>query len=105
MASTYDRTKDPNPIRLGTNLRVRAAKVGVRARKGKAITPSDTVDLAKYASGVVCLTTGNLKLLPVENDDADTVTFTGCAVGFVPPFEVRRVFATGTTATVASVDL
>ena len=75
-----------------------------RFAKGKTVTPSDTVDLAAYAAGVVVVTAGNLKVLPSQNADADAVTFTNAPVGFIPPFQVRRVFATGTTAAVASLD-
>ncbi len=96
----YDSTKDPNK---GNNYSA-SRRRGSRATKGKAITPSDTVDLTSYASGIVVVTAGNLKFLPAGNDDADTITITGATVGYVPPFQVRRVFATGTTASVASID-
>lgn len=96
----YDKTKDPN---AGNNYSA-GRRRGSRASKGKAITPSDTVDLTSYASGVVVTAAGNVKFLPSGNDDADTITVTAAPVGFVPPFQVRRVFATGTTASVASID-
>jgi hypothetical protein len=73
-------------------------------RRSRPVTPSDTTDLSPYAKAIVALSSGNLVLLPVENADGVTVTFTSVPVGFVPPFEVRRVLATGTTATVATVD-
>jgi hypothetical protein len=70
-----------------------------------AITPSDTVDLAAYPKGVVVTAAGNLVVLPLKaaDDGAHLITFTGAAVGFILPFRVRRVMATGTTALVASI--
>ncbi len=96
----YASANDPNK---GNNYSA-SRRRGSRATKGKAITPSDTVDLTSYASGVVVTAAGNIRFLPVGNDDADTITVTAAPVGFVPPFQVRRVFATGTTASVASID-
>ncbi len=96
----YDKTKDPN---AGNSYRA-GVRRSSRATKGKAITPSDTVDLTSYAAGIVVVTAGNLKYLPVGNDDADTITITGATVGYIPPHQVRRVFATGTTAAVASIE-
>ena len=94
---SYDASKDPwsnaptdNPDILGGS--------------GVAITPSDTVDLTVYAKAIVVTEAGNLVILPVKNADGTTITFTGVSVGFIPPYRVRRVFATGTTASVATVD-
>lgn len=74
-------------------------------RKSRAVTPSDTVDLDPYAKGVSCLTDGNIAVIPIEADDADVVAYTGVQAGFEPPFQVRRVMATGTTCTVRTVDV
>lgn len=71
---------------------------------GAPITPSDTADLTTYAKAIVVTVAGNLVILPVKNADGTTITFTGSAVGFIPPYRVRRVMATGTTASVATVD-
>lgn len=73
-------------------------------RRGAAITPHDTNDLDPYAKAVVVTGAGNLVIMPTKNADDVTITFTGVPVGFIPPYEVRRVLATGTTATVARVD-
>ena len=70
-------------------------------RKARIVTPGAT-DLDPVAKGVVCLTAGNLTIVPVNNADATTITFTGVPVGFVPPYRVRRV--TAATATVATID-
>lgn len=71
---------------------------------GRVVTPSDVTDIEPYAKTVVVTVGGDLVILPAGNADADTIAFTGCPVGFIPPFRVRRVLATGTTASVASVD-
>lgn len=73
-------------------------------RKGRAVVPSDATDIVPYAKAVVVTVAGNLVILPTQNADGQTITFTGAPVGFVPPYEVRRVYATGTTASVATVD-
>lgn len=99
----YDKSKDPNRTASSRKQDTRLER-STRFAKGKTVTPSDTVDLAAYAAGVVVVTAGNLKVLPSQNADADAVTFTNAPVGFIPPFQVRRVFATGTTAAVASLD-
>lgn len=98
MTTTYDTTKDPHVNEgHGTD------SIGVN---GTAIVPSDTADLASYPRAVCVTATGDLKVLPLiaADDGAHTVTFAAAPVGFIPPFRVRRVFATGTTASVCSVD-
>jgi hypothetical protein len=96
----YDKTKDPstgNPYASG---RRKAA----RAPKSIAVVPSDTVDLAVYAPGLVVTAAGNVKYIPSQNADADTITITAAPVGFILPHQVRRVFATGTTASLATLE-
>lgn len=68
--------------------------------KGVVITPSDS-DLDPIPKAVVCLTGGNLTVVPMNNANSDTLQFVDVMAGFVPPFRVRRV--TAATATVASV--
>ncbi|MFM9871991.1 MAG: hypothetical protein ACKVQS_00840 [Fimbriimonadaceae bacterium] len=60
-----------------------------------AVTPSDTADLAQVTRGVYVGGAGALK---VTLAGGSTVTFTGLTAG-IWPFEVVRIFATGTTAT------
>jgi len=70
-------------------------------RKGAAITPGSS-DISGSPKAIVCLAAGNVTIVPFGNEDAATLTFTGCSVGFIPPYVVRRVTsATGTWATVA----
>lgn len=68
--------------------------------KGRALAPSAS-DIDPYCKAVTMTAAGNITIVPVGNEDADTITFTGCGVGFIPPYQVRRVTAcTGTFATV-----
>lgn len=71
---------------------------------GRVVTPSDTVDLAPYAKAIVVCAAGNVAVIPAGNLDAAPITFTTAPVGFIIPYRVRRVNATGTTATVATID-
>ena len=62
---------------------------------GFAITPSDSADLSQIARGIMVGVSGNLK---VDMENGDTVTWPSLAAGLVHPLYVRRVYATGTTA-------
>lgn len=83
-----------------------AASVDTFGRRSMAVTPSDTVDLPQKAKAVVVLTAGTLAIVPHSDavgDDIDPVEFGEVPTGFIPPFLVRRVMATNTTATVRAV--
>lgn len=67
-----------------------------------AVTPSDTVDFTSYPKGIVVTAAGNLVVLPLKGADGTYITFTAAPVGLVVPFRVRRVQATGTTASCAT---
>ena len=60
-----------------------------------AVTPSDTVDLPQF-SVIYVGGAGNVKVTTAQGT---AVTFTGVNGGTVIPVRVRRVWATGTTAT------
>lgn len=61
------------------------------------VTPSDTEDLAGGATkGLYVGGSGNVVVVMANGDE---VTFTGLSAGIVHPFSVKRVKATGTTAT------
>ena len=102
---TYTAANDPNA--MATN----QGQVGKRERESRSwfksapITPSDTVDLTAYADSLIVTVGGNLKILPSQNADATTVTFTALVAAQVIPIQTRRVFATGSTASVASLDV
>src|SRR3954451_4998947 len=70
-----------------------------------AVAPSDTTDFTAYPKGVVVTVAGNLVVLPLKaaDDGAHLITFTAAPAGFVVPFRVRRVMATGTTASAAQI--
>lgn len=97
MATTYDPTKDGY-----SNFATSKTPSGANAA---AVTPSDTVDFASYPKVVVVTAAGNLVVLPLKaaDDGSHLVTFTAVPAGFVVPFRVRRVMATGTTASAASI--
>jgi len=62
------------------------------------VTPSDTVDLPNVSRGIyVGGQAGNLRVNLA--DDTTAIQFTSLAVGIVHPLAVKRVFATGTSAT------
>ncbi len=95
----YDASKDPH---ASTSTRVSSMTNGSRA---SIVTPSNDTDLASYAKAIVLLTAGNVAYLPAENADGVTLAFVDLPAGWVSPHRVRRVLVTGTTATVATVDL
>jgi hypothetical protein len=66
------------------------------AQSAAAITPNDSTALTQTTRGVYVGAAGNLK---VDMADSSTVTFTGLAAGMVHPIAVKKVYATGTTAT------
>lgn len=66
------------------------------ARKAFAITPSDTQDLAFLPRGVYVGGDGSLAVILA--DDTESVTFTGVPAASLLPIRVKRVLATGTTA-------
>lgn len=70
-------------------------------RTATPITKSDTVDEVSYPKQVVLLTAGTVACIPLKNADTapGTVTFGALLAGAVLPFRVRRVNATGTSAT------
>lgn len=70
-------------------------------RKIVEVTPGAS-DLADgVAKTVVALSSGNVTIVPADNDNADTITFTGVQAGWHSPVQVRRV--TAATATVGAV--
>lgn len=68
---------------------------------GAIVTPGNT-DLEPIAKAVICLTAGNITIVPVGNSNEVTLSFVGVPAGFVPPYQVKRVVS-GTTATVATI--
>ncbi|WP_156941418.1 hypothetical protein [Mesorhizobium sp. LNJC405B00] len=73
-------------------------------RSGRLVVPSDTEDLPVVAKAIVCATNGNVNVVPVANADDAPVPFIGVPAGYVIPYQVRRVMAAGTTATVYTLE-
>lgn len=72
---------------------------------GRVVTPSDSADLDPVAKAIQVVVAGNLVYVPQNNDPTTgAITVTAAPVGFVPIHRVRRVKATGTTATVVTSD-
>lgn len=73
------------------------------ATRGFAITPSDTAELASVTRGIFTGTGGTL--VCVLEDDTSTVTFTNIPAGIVLPLRIKRVYSTGTTASMGLIGL
>jgi hypothetical protein len=91
MATVYDSTKDP--YLRGSELTVNRSSV--------AVVPSDTVDFASYPRSVQVTTAGTVSCVPLKSADTPVV-FGSLAIGTTLPFRVRRINATGTTATLTA---
>ena len=64
-----------------------------------AITPDDGADLPFVTRAIFIKGNASLVDLAVVMVDGSEVTFAGLATGIAHPFQVKRVLATGTTAT------
>lgn len=73
-------------------------KVDHSARNIEAVTPSDTVDLARPSRYLSLTVAGTIKIITV---DGQTIAFptTGLAIGVLHPIAATRVYATDTAAT------
>lgn len=72
------------------------------ARAGAVITPHDDNELTSVAKGLWIASEGTVKFLPVGS--TEPIQTGELAAGTVIPFFVRKVFDTGTDATVVSLD-
>lgn len=64
---------------------------GTKAEDG---TPNNSTDLASVAKAIEVTSVAGgttLRVLPVDNDDGEWITYTGVTVGFTPKLRVRRV--------------
>lgn len=66
------------------------------ATHAEAVTPNNSTDLTNATRGIYVGVSGDLK---VDLLSGDTVTFVNIAAGVIHPLRVKRVYATGTTAT------
>lgn len=72
---------------------------------GRAITPSDVdADNVDPYAKLYLLTEGTVSVVPIKNADATPMTTGTLPAGTILPWVCRRVLATGTTATVATID-
>jgi len=68
------------------------------AATAQEITPNDTVDIPdRFCKGVYVGGTGDLRVIMLN--DTTAVTFTNVQGGSLLPIRVKRVMATGTSAT------
>ncbi|MFG1347291.1 hypothetical protein V5F59_20560 [Xanthobacter autotrophicus DSM 431] len=94
----YDATRDP--------LAALASSLSSPARRLRAVTPSDTEDLSPYAKAlwiyVAASVSGgvaSIRITTVGAPDGESVTLSATpGLQPLPPCQVRRVWATGTTA-------
>lgn len=66
---------------------------------GAAVTPSNSTDLPITTRGIYLGATGDVKCELAGAVAGTFVTFTALAGGVIHPIRVRKVYATGTTAT------
>lgn len=59
-------------------------------RRAVVLIPGSS-DLTDIPKAIVAIGAGNITVIPVNNLDADTITFTGVSAGFVVPLICRRV--------------
>lgn len=74
-----------------------ARSPGDPARRAVAVVPSDSTDLVVFGKALYLGQGGDVRVLPVGAESADAVTLKNHPAGYVA-LQVRRVFATGTTA-------
>lgn len=69
------------------------------ARKAFNIAPNNATDLAIATKAIYIGGAGTLSVELVGDEPGSSVTFTGISAGSLLPIRVRKVLATGTTAT------
>lgn len=74
----------------------RSDAISAPAQRGFAVTPNDAADLAAETRGLWVGGSGDLVLVLASGDE---VTLAGAVGGSVLPLRIRRIKATGTTAT------
>ena len=73
----------------------RSPDATVPAFGAASVTPNDSTDIATCRSVYV----GGAGAMKVTMADDTTVTFSGLLAGAVYPFQAKRIWSTGTTAT------
>jgi hypothetical protein len=77
-------------------MRVIFDKSPAPATRAAAVVPSDSADLPGHARSLYVAGGGNVA---VTTTSGDVVTFSGVPAGSILPVQIRRVHATGTSAT------
>jgi hypothetical protein len=68
----------------------------ISGQSASAITPNDSTNLTTVTRGIYVGVSGDVK---VDMADNSTVIFVGLSSGGIHPIAVKKVYATGTTAT------
>lgn len=68
-------------------------------RKGRLVVPSDSVSLDPIAKSVTVTDITAGSNISVLTTGGSTIQYVGISVGFIVPYRVARVNATGTTVT------
>jgi hypothetical protein len=71
---------------------------------GRLVTPHDSTNLDPVAKGVCVSSIAGGATLSIVTLKGTTINFVDVPTGFIPPYRVKRVNATGTTATVYTID-
>ena len=71
---------------------------------GRLVTPHDSTNLDPIAKAVSVSSIAGGANLSIVTLKGTTINYVGITAGFVPPYRVMRVNATGTTCTVYTVD-
>lgn len=94
----YDRSKDPAPHD--------AKPWMMLPHESAAVTPSDSEDFSgTYPVGLFIKTAGTVSFIPARNADGAYITTESLPAGHTIYMVVRRVRATGTTATLDALHL
>jgi hypothetical protein len=92
--TTYNPANDP--YRYGGEATINRTSVPV--------VPSDTIDFASYPKNVVVTVAGTVSALSLKGTDGTFTNFGSVVAGYTLPIRVRRVNATGTTASLVALN-
>jgi hypothetical protein len=87
--------KPPTLVSFGTKSRLGGAAAGA--------TLTNDTDIDPVAKAIVTLASGNISVIPADNGSV-AIPFVGVPAGWVAPFRVKQVKATGTSVGWATVD-
>lgn len=73
-------------------------------KDARLVTPHDSTNLDPVAKAVCVSSIAGGSNLSIVTLRGTTINYVGVSAGFIPPYQVKRVNSTGTTATVYTVD-